>query len=80
MHEDPDVVNAAFKSKFGEGIGMEPIERLNKRNEVAKQLTNSTYQHLTAGLEARAKEAHERELEEWGLQLEDVKQAEDVNL
>ena len=80
MHEDPSIVNAAFVSKYGEGRGMEPIERLNKRNKLATHLINTTYKHLAAGLEARAKKTHEGELKEWALKLERVEQAEDVHL
>jgi len=59
---------------------MEHIERLHKRNELAKRLVNTTYKHLATGLDTRAKETHERELKEWGLDLENITQAEDVHL
>ena len=80
MHEEPEVVNVAFKSEYGEGNGMERMERMNKRNEVAKQLIKTSHKHLAEELEMRAKEAHERELGEWGLELDDIEQAGDVDL
>ena len=80
MHEEPSIVNAAFVSKYGEGRGMERMEKMNKRNELAKHLVNSSHKHLIAGLEARAKKAHERELKEWKLELEAIEKAEDVHL
>lgn len=80
MLEEPNVVNAAFVSLHGEARGMDRLERLNKRNEVARRLINSSYKHLAADLEKRAKENHERELKEWGLGLEGIGEAEDVQL
>ena len=80
MQEEPSIVNAAFVSKYGEGRGMEPIEKLNKRNELARQLVTTSYKHLVPGLDARAKATHERELKEWKLELDDIEQAEDVSM
>jgi hypothetical protein len=80
MHEEPMVVNAAFVSKYGEGRGMSHPERLNRRNEVAKQLVASTYKEKVPELERRAKDAHERELKEWGCELDQIEEAEDVSL
>ena len=80
MLEEPSIVNAAFVSKYGEGRGMERIERVNKRNELAKSLVTTTYKHLVVGLEARAKATHEREMKEWAIELDDIEQAEDVTL
>ena len=80
MHEEPTIVNGYFVAKYGEGRGMDRIKRLHKRNEIAKQLISTDYKHLAMALEKRAKETHERELKEWGLWLEDIEQAEDVQL
>lgn len=80
MHEEPKIVNAAFVSQHGEGKGMQRAERLQKWNELAKRLVTTTYKHLATDLEKRAKEDHERELREWGLDLEEIGQAEDVHL
>lgn len=79
MLEEPSILNAAFVSQYGEGKGLDRVDRLNKRNELAKKLVTSSYKHLAMGLEARAKETHERELKEWSLELDDIEQAEDVN-
>ena len=59
---------------------MSPAERLNKRNEIARRLVATDYKHLAADLEKRAKEAHERESKEWGVELENIGEAEDVQL
>ena len=79
MLEEPSIVNAAFVSQYGEGRTLSRVDRLNKRNEVAKKLVTSTYKHLVAGLEARAKATHKNEVKEWSLELDNVEQAEDVN-
>lgn len=80
MHEEPKLVGAAFVSKYGEGRGMTRAERLNKWNEIARQLVNTTYKHTVKDLEKRAKDAHERDQKEWSLELEEIGQAEDVQL
>ena len=80
MHEQPTVINAAFAAKYGEGMDMNPIERVNKRNEIARQLTATTYANMAPELERRAKETQERELKEWGLGLDGIEEAEDVHL
>ena len=80
MHEEPKVVNAAFISLYGGENGVDRAARLNKWNEVAKRLVTTTYKHLAVDLEKRAREAHERELKEWGLGLEEIGQAEDIHL
>ena len=80
MHEEPDIVTAAFDSLYGKVQGMERAERMNKRNEVAKQLVTTSHKHLVADLEIRAKENHQRDLKEWGLGLAEVGEAEDVHL
>ena len=51
MHEEPVIVNAAFIAQYGEGGGMDRVKRMNKRNEVAKKLVASSYNHLVADLE-----------------------------
>lgn len=73
-------MNAAFVSQYGEGGGMDRLERLNKRNEVAKRLVATSYKHLVADLEKRAQETHEQELKEWKLELDGIEEAEDVQL
>ena len=79
MHEEPEILNSAFRSAYGEGK-MDRAERLNKWNELAKSLVTTDYKHLVADLQSRAKEAHELELREWGLGLADVGEAENVHL
>ena len=80
IHEKPAVINAAFAAKYGENADMSPIERVNRRNEVARHLTSTTYAAMAPELEQRAKEAHEQELKEWGLGLDEIGEAEDVHL
>lgn len=80
MHEEPMVVNAAFVSKYGDGRALECVDRLNKWNQVAKQLVTGTYKDRVPKLEQRAKEDHERELKEWSLELDQIQEAEDVGL
>lgn len=80
MHKEPTIINGYFVAKYGEGKGMDQIEWLHKQNEIAKRLISTDYKHLVMALEKRAKETHERELKGWGLGLEDIGQAEDVQL
>ena len=80
MHEEPAIVNVAFIVRYGEGGGMDQVKRMNKRNKVAKKLVASSYNHLVADLEERAKETHQRDLKEWKLELDDIEEAEDVQM
>ena len=80
MHEEPMTVNGAFVAMHGEARGMDRAERLNKWNEIARKLVKTTYKHMIPSLEKRAKEAHERDKKEWSLELEDIEQAEDIQL
>ena len=59
---------------------MDHVERLNKRNEIAKHLVTSTYKEMIPELERQAKEAYELELKEWKLKLDEIGQAENVPL
>ena len=78
--ENPKVVDAKFTQHYGEGRDLTPVQRMNSRNELAKSLVNTTYKHLADNLEKCAKEAHEREMSEWGLNLDNIGEAEDVQL
>jgi len=80
MLENPRILDAAFKEHYGQGFGLNPVQKMNHRNELAKTLVDTTYKHLAEELAARAKEAHERELGEWGLGLENIGEAEDIQL
>ena len=80
MNENPEIVDDAFKEQFGEGKDMSRPERMNKRNEIVKQLVTTTYEGMTAELEQRAKETQEQELKERSLGLEGIEEAEDVDL
>ena len=80
MNEEPDVVKAAFKATYGDRTDMNKIERLNKLNEIARELTTTEYAEMVPELEQRAKEVHARELKEWELDLDKVEEAEDVSL
>ena len=80
MHEEPTVIKTAFETAYGEGIGMKKIERLNKLNETARELTTTRYAEMVPELERRAKEAHEQEKKEWELDLDKIEEAEDVSL
>lgn len=78
MHENREIVDQAFVKLHGEGSGIGRVDRLNKRNELAKQLVTTTYQNMAVGLEERTQEAHKRELSEWELELEAIGEADDV--
>lgn len=78
MHEEAEIIDKAFVSEYGEEV--DRAERLNKRNDLAKQLLNTTYKHTIPELEQRAREANDRDIKEWGLELEEIGQAEDVQL
>lgn len=80
MHENPKAVDAAFVSQYGKGEDMERVEKLIKRNEVAKTLVETTYKNLIPELEGRAKETHELELKEWNMGFAEIEEAEDVKL
>lgn len=80
MLENPEAINKAFQDKYGDGRGMKPGERMNKRNEVAKELLESDFKREEANLAQRAKEAHEKGLREWKLELNPTEKAEDVHL
>lgn len=53
---------------------------MNGRYEVAKELFETTYSHLEGDFARRAKEANELELREWSLGLDEIGEAEDVQL
>ena len=80
MHEEPATINAAFLSQYSEGRGMDRLEQLHRWNKLARQLVATTCKDKVPGLERRAKEVHEREQKEWGLELQDIGQAEDIQL
>ena len=80
MHEQPAVIKAAFKTTYGEGTDMSKIERLNKLNEIARELTTTSYAEMVPELELRAKETHGREVKEWELDLDKIEEAENVTL
>ena len=80
MYEKPQIINDAFHALYQEAGPMSHADRLNKRNEVAKQLISTTYKDMEAELEQHAKETHKRDLKEWALELEEIEEAKDVNL
>ena len=59
---------------------MGKTERLNKMNEIARELTTTEYAERVPELQERAKETHERELKAWALDLDQIGEAEDVSL
>jgi hypothetical protein len=80
MHENPAVVDAALAELCTETTGLTRVEKMNRRNELARTLVKTTHAHLAQGLAERAKATHELELKEWGLRLDDISEAEDVQL
>jgi len=78
MHERPEIIDGTFVLLYGDGKGMEPTDRMNKRYDIAKGLVATTYKGMVAELQQRAKETHERELGEWGLELEGIEEADNV--
>jgi len=79
MLENPSIVDAAFVSKFGDGRGMDGAERMNRRHDLAKNLLKDRYQDLVLDLEARARESHEKEIQQWSLTLNSIELAPDVD-
>ena len=80
MLENPEVVNNVFVELHGEATDLTQVQKMNYRNDIARNLVKTTYSHLAGGLADRAKETHERELKEWGLGLDEIGEAEDVQL
>ena len=78
MHENPKAVDVAFLALYGDGKALDRVQRLNKRNELAKKLVTTDYKHLAGELGTRAKEAHARDLKEWDIELDGIDEAEDV--
>lgn len=78
MLENPTVVDTAFAKLYGDAKDLTRVQKMNHRNEVARDLVNTTYAHLVEELAERAKETHEQELKEWGLGLDDIGEAEDI--
>lgn len=79
MLEEPTLVDIKFEIRFGNGRGLDVTERMNRRHEVAKKLLNERYQHRVLGLEANARETHEKEMRQWSLALSNIALAPDVN-
>ena len=77
--EEPSLVDVAFTAKFGNACGMDGIERINRRHEVAKKLLEDHHQHRMLELEAHARESHEKELKQWSLALDNIELATDVD-
>ena len=81
MADYPDVTNALFVSKYGEGKNIGGVQRMNFRSELVKKaLASNQYSHLVKGLEIKAAELHKKELDQWNVSLEDVLEADDVSL
>ena len=76
--ENPEIVDTAFAERYSGGKDLSRTQRMNYWSELAKSLVGTTYNHLADGLAKRAKETHEREMKEWGLGLDDIGEAEDV--
>ena len=80
MLENAALVDAAFVSAHGEGRGMDGVERMNKRHNLAKRILNGEHEGQIPALQRRAQELHEQELAQWSLVLEDIELASDVNM
>lgn len=79
MVDYPHVVNASFVSRYGDGKNFTPAQRMNIRSELAKKLVSTHYANLSNELERKAAEHHEKLLDEWKLDLQDISEAEDVS-
>jgi vacuolar-type H+-ATPase subunit C/Vma6 len=73
-------MEAAFAEVHGEGEGLTRMEKMNYRHELASSLVETTYKHLVDGLKERAQDDHQRALKEWSLRLDDIGEAEDMQL
>ena len=80
MLENPEVVNTAFAELYSDGTDLTQVQKMNNRNSVARNLVKTTYAHLVDGLADRAKATHEQELKEWNLGLDEIGEAEDIQL
>ena len=78
MLDHPQIVKATFIHKYGDGGRMSAAEKMNLRHEVAKSLLAHKYSSLTKGLEKKATEQHNMELDEWNLILDNISSAKDI--
>lgn len=79
MAEEPSLIDTEFAIKYGDGCGISGTERLNKRFDIAKQLLNDRHQDRLLDFEARARETHAKETQQWSLTLTDIELAPDVD-
>ena len=81
MFKNPLIVDAAFISAHGEARGMDRVERMNRRHDLAKRiLYGEQHKSKIPDLEKRAREHHELEVSQWSMALEDIELAPDVNV
>ena len=80
MYKKPQIIDNAFHALYQEAGPMSCADQLNKQNEVAKWLVSTTYKDMEAELKQHTKETHEWDLKEWALELEEIEEAEDVDL
>lgn len=78
MFENPEVVDSALVRLFGNLKDLPTHQWLNKRNEVTRILIETDFKDQAHELDAWAKMNHKRGLEEWGLELGTIDEAEDV--
>lgn len=80
MVDNPDVIKAAFVSLYAKGVGYDNAQRMNLRSEISRKLVAGQSPDAFNELERRAKDFHERELDQWKLSLDNISEAEDVSL
>lgn len=78
MHERGAEVDAAFDELHGRKT-LTPVERMNLRYEVAKNILESQEPSLTAELEQRAAGENESALQGWKLALRNISASDDVS-
>jgi hypothetical protein len=77
MLDHPDVVKAAFVSRYSDGGNLTNVEKINLRRKLANTLLNNGHSHLKDGLDKKAAAQFKADTDEWDLALEDVFAAKD---
>lgn len=80
MLENPEAVDRALAERYPNAGTMTRVVKMNKRNDLARELVATDFKDQEAQLIQRAKEKHQQGLDEWAIELENIEEAEDVQL
>lgn len=78
MLEYPEAVDATVLHRYGPGMELPNVDRMNRQHDVAKNLLADKYSGLRGELKDRATNQHDAELKEWSLILDGISSAQDV--